>query len=108
MKLVRKHFLALALFLVAVAAFAFLVMFLWNALLPEIFGLQEIAFWQAAGILVLSRLLFGGMGGWHGHRHKRHFHGKWSEHGKGKWHGVHSCCGNEAPTEKDETAAEEK
>jgi len=40
MKLVRNHFLALALFLAAVAL---VVMFLWNVLLPDIFGLPEIA-----------------------------------------------------------------
>ena len=32
---------------------------LWNALMPAIFGLGTITFWQALGLLVLSRLLFG-------------------------------------------------
>ena len=39
------------------------VRLLWNALLPPLFGLQEVTFWQALGILVLSRILFGGWGG---------------------------------------------
>jgi hypothetical protein len=37
---------------------------LWNALIPPIFGLPAISFWQALGLLVLSRVLFGRMGGW--------------------------------------------
>jgi hypothetical protein len=39
-----------------------LVMTLWNALLPAILGVKAIGFWQALGILVLSRILFGGLG----------------------------------------------
>ena len=35
---------------------------LWNWLLPALFGLPEITFWQALGLLVLCRILFGGFG----------------------------------------------
>ena len=38
---------------------------LWNWLLPPLFGWRAITFWQALGILVLCRILFGGHG-WHG------------------------------------------
>jgi hypothetical protein len=38
------------------------VMQLWNWLLPEIFGWPHITFWQALGMLVLCRILFGGFG----------------------------------------------
>lgn len=41
------------------------VMSLWNALLPPIVGVSAITFWQALGLLVLSRILFGGVG-WRG------------------------------------------
>ena len=44
------------------------VMQLWNWLLPSIFGWREITFWQALGILVLCRILFGGFGGHGGPR----------------------------------------
>lgn len=37
-----------------------IVMRLWNVLLPSIFGLRQITFWEALGILVLCRILFGG------------------------------------------------
>jgi hypothetical protein len=36
------------------------VMLLWNWLLPTLFGLQAITFWQAIGLLALCRILFGG------------------------------------------------
>jgi hypothetical protein len=39
-----------------------IVMLLWNWLLPALFGWRLITFWQALGILVLSRVLFGGLG----------------------------------------------
>ena len=33
---------------------------LWNWLLPPLFGWPQIGFWQAMGLLVLCRILFGG------------------------------------------------
>ena len=46
------------------ALFGFVTMSLWNWLMPAIFKLPAIGFWQAWGILALSHLLFkgGGMG----------------------------------------------
>jgi len=41
-----------------------IVMHLWNWLLPPLFGWRMITFWQALGLLVLCRILFGGHG-WH-------------------------------------------
>ena len=41
---------------------------LWNWLLPPLFGWRQITFWQALGILVLCRILFGGFGGYRGNR----------------------------------------
>ena len=37
-----------------------IVMWLWNLLLPEIIGVKSISFWQAMGILILSKILFCG------------------------------------------------
>lgn len=39
------------------------VMWLWNAILPEVLGAKNISYWQAMGILVLCRILFGGFHG---------------------------------------------
>lgn len=63
----RLRMLALApLILVAIVAFValggYVVMALWNWLLPPLFGWHAVTFWQALGLLVLCRLLFGGMG----------------------------------------------
>lgn len=62
--------------IIAIAACAiggYVVMTLWNWLAPEVFGGHLITFWQALGLLVLSRILFGRFGGWHGGRgHWRH------------------------------------
>lgn len=38
------------------------VMRLWNWLVPTLFGLRQIGFWQAVGLLALCRILFGGFG----------------------------------------------
>jgi hypothetical protein len=42
--------------------FGEVVMRLWNWLLPLLFGWHTITFWQALGLLVLCRILFGGFG----------------------------------------------
>src|SRR5580658_2851275 len=43
--------------------FGSVVMLLWNALIPEIFHLGQITFWQALGLLVLAKILFSGFRG---------------------------------------------
>jgi hypothetical protein len=35
------------------------MMLLWNWLMPTIFGLTKITFWQAVGVNILSYMLFG-------------------------------------------------
>jgi hypothetical protein len=37
-----------------------IVLHLWNWLLPPLFGWRQITFWQAIGLLILCRILFGG------------------------------------------------
>src|SRR5687768_15155668 len=47
---------------IAIAGFAlfiWVVMLLWNGVLTEATGVRTITFWQAAGIFVLSKILFG-------------------------------------------------
>jgi len=50
--------------LAALLAFVlgFVVQWLWNWLMPGIFGLKQISYWQAFGLLFLAKLLFGGLG----------------------------------------------
>lgn len=62
-------------------ALGLLVMSLWNALLPAILGVKSIGFWQALGLLVLSRILFGGLG-FHGGMFgmaRRRMHERWMQ-----------------------------
>lgn len=54
--------------------FGFVVMHLWNWLMPAIFGLRTITFAQSLGLLVLSKILLGGF-----HRHSGGRHG-WKRH----------------------------
>jgi len=68
-------------FFVAIASLVTLiVMTLWNLILPEVLGVKEINFWQALGILLLSKILFGGFhGGWSQKKQqwKQHMFQKW-------------------------------
>jgi hypothetical protein len=58
--------------LLVAAVLSFVVMQLWNWLIPALFTVHAITFWQALGILVLSKILFGGFrGGPHRHSHWR-------------------------------------
>ncbi|RAS35540.1 hypothetical protein [Paraburkholderia bryophila] len=61
---------------VGVAVLGWAVMTLWNWVVPALFvGARLIDFWHALGLLVLSRILFGGFrghgGGWRERRHWR-------------------------------------
>ena len=47
----------------AAALMGYVVMRLWNWLLPGLFGWHMISFWQAIGLLILSKILFGGFRG---------------------------------------------
>ncbi|MBS1658464.1 MAG: hypothetical protein JST18_10275 [Bacteroidetes bacterium] len=70
-----KFTLLFALFAVAAT---YVVMSLWNWLMPAIFGVSIITFWQALGIFILAKILFGfGRGGWgHGGHYGRHYYWK--------------------------------
>jgi Ca2+/H+ antiporter, TMEM165/GDT1 family len=64
---------------VAVTLFGFLVRTLWNWLMPGLFGLHALTFWQALGLLALSWILFGGLRGGHRFGGGRHFREHWAE-----------------------------
>jgi hypothetical protein len=49
--------------------FGFVVMWLWNHLMPALFGLHSLGFWQALGLLILSKILFTGFHGRPGFSH---------------------------------------
>lgn len=72
-------------FVIAIGALALFVfsgavMFLWNHILPGVFHIGVITLWQAAGILLLCRLLFGGFKGRHGRwRGRKQMFGQWQD-----------------------------
>ena len=79
-KVVKIIMFAVVFFLVFVPLFGYVVMRLWNWLMPALFGWHVIGFWQALGILVLSKILFGGFHGRHGgHMHWRQRMREWEE-----------------------------
>jgi hypothetical protein len=96
---------------VAVAVFGFVVMSLWNWLMPALFGWHPITFWQALGILVLSKILFGGFRGRSGGPH-----GPWRRRMMERWEamtpeerekfrqGMRGGCGSLRPQETEAKA----
>jgi hypothetical protein len=45
---------------VSLVVFVFVFRWIWNRTVPAVFGLKEITFWQAVGILILASILTGG------------------------------------------------
>jgi hypothetical protein len=76
-----KFWLRPLFFIVMVAALSAVVMLLWNAVVPGLFGgALPIDYLHALGLLVLCRILFGGFrghGGWHAHGHGHRHWEKW-------------------------------
>jgi hypothetical protein len=66
--------------IIGAAVFGFIVENLWNALIPPIFGWHTITFWQALGLLLLSKILFGGF-----HRHGGRGRDRWKHRMKDRW-----------------------
>lgn len=62
-----------------VGVMGLLIVGLWNALMPAIFGLPAINFWQALGLFLLSRILFGRFGGWGSRMRKARFVRCWTD-----------------------------
>ena len=72
-----KGFMFLGFVVVAIGLASGVVMLLWNALVPDLFGGPPLRYLQAAGLLVLSRILFGGLRGHHGPWRHRAWRGRW-------------------------------
>jgi hypothetical protein len=104
----KRRFLFIPLAVAAILSLvSFVVMNLWNYLLPGILHVGVITFWQAMGIFILCKILFGfgkgggpGRGNWMRHRMEERFknmtpeerekfkekmqncgHGRWGRHG---------------------------
>jgi hypothetical protein len=84
--------------------FGFIVKWLWNWLVPAIFaGAHLITFWQAIGLLLLSRILFGSWHGGHNGGRNRRRKEQWeamSPEEREKFrHNMRARCGNFDPAE---------
>lgn len=72
---------------------------LWNWILPDVTGWSTITFWQAMGLLILGKILFGTWGSgksqWKKHQWKSRMKEKWdqmSETDKEKFKDMMSNC----------------
>jgi len=65
---------------IAIFLIGMLIMFLWNQALVPVLHISTVTFWQGLGILVLTRILFGGFHG-RGRSPRRN----WRERMKEKW-----------------------
>ena len=75
-KWIGKIFAVIIIGALLVVLVGLLTQSLWNWLVPDLFGGPHITFYQALGLLLLSKLLFWGMGGGKG---------KWSGQGSHRW-----------------------
>jgi hypothetical protein len=105
---VTKAVMFVVLAALAVFVFGVAVYLLWNWLMPALFHLPAIHYWQAVGLLFLSWILFGGRrglrGGPWGHR------GRWRRRMWERWQqmtpeerekfrrGMRGCWGQAPPT----------
>jgi len=79
---VKKILKGIVIGALAVSVFSYVVMLLWNNVLAAVTGVLPVNFWQAMGILVLSKILFGGFrGGGGGFRGR----GPWNPEMREKW-----------------------
>ena len=106
-RLVKGFIFAIIFLGIFAAGFGAAVLHLWNWLMPALFGLHTITYWQALGLLGLSWLLLQGPRGWiGGHRYRRHrMHERWQhmtpEHREKFREGMRGRCGPfraQAPT----------
>jgi hypothetical protein len=76
LKVVIWTLLGITFFTTMVSVFGWVIQLLWNATIADMFGLPAITYWQAVGIFILAKILFGfGVGG-----------GSKSSHGRKKKH----------------------
>jgi heme A synthase len=94
---IQKKIKIFFIIIIACLAFSAAVMWLWNAILPEVIGVKTISFIQAFGILVLSKILFGGFRG-----------GGWAAHKRGRWMEMQEKMATMSPEEREKFKSEWK
>jgi len=92
----------------AMFGFTYVVMLLWNWLVPELFNGPVVGYWQTLGLLVLSKIIFSGIGG--GKGDKSHHSRKYScgdDFPKSRWRKKYDAKMNGKVEEKDAEGAED-
>ena len=74
-----RAILIIPLLIAVLALVGLVVMLLWNALVPGLFHGPALGYWQALGLLLLCRLLFGGLRG------RRSWRGHWRQRWRERW-----------------------
>jgi len=69
-RIIGMVILGLAFAVVFALIFGLVVKLLWNWLMPALFGLGKISYWQAFGIVILAKILFSGFGHRVGNHHE--------------------------------------
>jgi hypothetical protein len=96
---IKKGVLFVPIFIGGLFLFTGVIMLLWNGILPGVItGVKAISYFQAMGILVLSKILFGGFGRRHG--------GGWRS--RGKWMEMKEKFSGMTPEEREKFKAEWK
>jgi hypothetical protein len=100
---IARVFKIVVIVLAAAAVFTLVVFRLWNWLMPSLFGLHAITYWQALGLLILSKILLGGFRG------RPHFGSPWRHRMWERWQqmtpeerekfraGMRGRCGHHGP-----------
>ena len=78
-RIARLFFFVLPVFLIFSALMIWAVMSLWNSLMPSIFSVRAVTYWQALGLVVLSWILFRGFRG------PRFSRGHWEHRIRERW-----------------------
>jgi len=91
----RKVIGIIIIVIAAITLLSYIVMCLWNCTLVPVLGVKAITYTQALGILILSKILFGGFKGRHGGHHE------WKHKMREKW-------GNMTPEEREKFRQEWK
>ena len=102
-----KSVLFAVLFVAVLAVLGFVVMSLWNWLMPAVFGWKLIGYWQAVGLIILSKILFGGFGrsgrrgGYWRHRMRERWERMTPEERERFRQGLHHRCGRVTPPDSE-------
>ena len=93
---IKKKLMIGTFIIVGVLVFGAIVMALWNAILPAVIGVKSISYLQALGILVLSKILFGGFRGG----------GGFARHKKERWMAMQQKMASMTPEEREQFKTE--